>query len=127
MTSKEALEKLINDIINRTSGKGLPLKLVIDYDYLIPLLKDVKQDIYRLEKLEKENQELKEKLKILEELNNINRKIDGLATKTVQENFKLKQLIEKIKELPNCDICDNNWHKGCMCLQNKLKEVLKNE
>ena len=41
---------------------------------------------------------------------------------------KLEKVIEKIKNLPNCDICDANWHKGCMCLQNKLKkafEILK--
>ena len=37
---------------------------------------------------------------------------------------KLEKVIEKIKNLPNCDICDANWHKGCMCLQNKLKKAL---
>ena len=35
--------------------------------------------------------------------------------------------LEKIKSLPNCDICDSNWHKGCMCLKKKIIEVLGNE
>lgn len=40
---------------------------------------------------------------------------------------KLEKAIEKIKSLPNCDECDSNWHKGCMCLQRKIKEVLNDE
>ena len=43
-----------------------------------------------------------------------------------KENAKLKKVIEDIKNLPDCDICDSNWHKGCMCLQNKFKKALIN-
>lgn len=55
---------------------------------------------------------------------------DYIAEQNVElreENLKLKQLIEKIKELPNCNICDANWHEGCMCLKRKIEEVLGNE
>lgn len=55
----------------------------------------------------------------IEELKEIKQDLDRLE--------KLEKLIDKIKNLPNCDICDANWHKGCMCLQNKLKEVLGNK
>lgn len=50
------------------------------------------------EALEKENQELKEKVKILKELNDINKKFADLATKTIQENNKLKKVINSINE-----------------------------
>ena len=52
MTIKRALERFIDDIFYRTSGKGLPLSLVIDYDFLMSLLKDIKQELDRLEILE---------------------------------------------------------------------------
>ena len=71
----------------------------------------------KIEKLEKENQELQE----------INESFLKDITKLVLENEKLKKIIEHIKALPTCDICDSNWHKGCLCLQSKIKEDLENE
>lgn len=71
----------------------------------IPFLEDieiVKQDLNRLEKLEKENSELlikNEKLDTrivaLEELNNINRKI---TSKAIDENTKLKKVIKILED-----------------------------
>lgn len=52
----------------------------------------------KLEQLEKENQELKEKVKMLKDLNNINKKFADLATKAIQENNKLKKVINSINE-----------------------------
>ena len=83
----------------------------------------IRQDLDRLEKLEKENLELKEKCKMLEE--NEEAVLTTLES-SVQENTKLKKVIEDIKNLPDCDICDSNWHKGCMCLQNKFKKAVIN-
>ena len=50
------------------------------------------------EALEKENQELKEKVKMLKDLNNINKKFANLANNAIQENNKLKKIINIIKE-----------------------------
>ena len=57
-----------------------------------------------------------------EEIEIIQKDLDRLE----KENAKLKKVIEDIKNLPDCDICDSNWHKGCMCLQNKFKKALLN-
>ena len=45
-----------------------------------------------------ENERLDTILVTLEELNNINKKFDDLATKAVNENTKLKKVIEILKE-----------------------------
>ena len=86
----------------------------------IPFLEDIgiiQKDLDRLEQLEKENQELL-----------VNKNVaQGIAIKLKEENDKLKQLIKQLKNFPNCDICDSNWHKGCMCLKRKIEEVLVNE
>lgn len=37
---------------------------------------------------------------------------------------KLEKVIDKIKNILNCDVCNDNWNKGCMCFQKKLKELL---
>lgn len=106
MNSKECLENIKH--APGFMGGNSRYKSVLESR--IPFLEDIeiiKQDLDKLEKLEKENQELKEQ--------NINLR---------EENINLKKVIEKIKSLPNCDICDANWHKGCMCLQNKLKKAL---
>lgn len=90
-------------------------------------LKENKHWCETIDSLRKENQELKEKLE------GIPLEYDGYLyftqsiSNVVKENEKLKKAIEIIKTLPNCDICDANWHKGCMCLQRKIKEVLNDE
>lgn len=71
----------------------------------------------RLIKLDIENEKLKQENKELLVNKNV---AQGIAT-------KYKQKLKQIEALPNCDICDENWHKGCMCLQKKIKEVLGNE
>lgn len=40
---------------------------------------------------------------------------------------KLEKVIEDIKQLPKCEVCEDNWIKGCMCFRKKLKEVLEND
>ena len=113
--------------------------------------KELKQDLERLEKLEEENSKLlidNERLDIrictLEEIVNINRKINELATKAVNENEKLKQALDILKDIlglyldeetfegktiyalmsKTLGICISNHTKGSYEL---LKEVLGND
>ena len=59
---------------------------------------------------------------------NYNYGVAKLLIDTLQEeNSKYKNAIDKVNKLPDCDICDANWHNGCMCLKNKIKEVLNYE
>ena len=108
MNSKKALKRLYlnNYTIEELSVVHSDIK---DYDLVF-------QDLDKLEKLEKENQELKNTILSLE--------LDTCIPELRKENTKFKNVIEKIKSLPNCDICDANWHKGCMCLQNKFIPAL---
>ena len=92
MNSKETLNKMY-DYIMIDNDMGL-----MDNEETEALTKDyniIKQDLERLEKLEKENQELKEKCKLLEE-----NKETILTTleSSVQENVKLKKVIEILKD-----------------------------
>ena len=102
MTSKEALEKLsyipiyeedernvITDIDSCCAYKG---DLCEVYGSEVDT---IKKDLDRLEKLEKENQELKEKCKILEE--NEESILTTLKI-SVQENDKLEKVIEILKD-----------------------------
>ena len=92
MNSKETLNKIYNYIM-------------IDYDMGLmnneeteALTEDyniIKQDLERLETLEKENQELKEKCKILEE--NEESVLTTLEI-SVQRNVKLRKVIETLKK-----------------------------
>ena len=112
MKSKEALERLIK------YAKINEAILITKYGYsALNDINIIKQDLERLESLEEENEELQE----------INESFLKDITKLVLENEKLKKVIEHIKALPPCDICDSNWHKGCLCLQSKIKKVLENE
>ena len=92
MNSKETLNK-IYEYIMIDYDMGL-----MDNEETEALIKDyniIKQDLERLEKLEKENQELKEKCKILEE--NQETVLTTLES-SVQENVKLRQVIEILKD-----------------------------
>ena len=128
MTSKEALQELYNEreyllgekVNNKTKNW---YNDITHYDNIGHCLLTIREELDRLEKLEKENLELKEKFKMLEE--NEEAVLTTLES-SVQENTKLKKVIEDIKNLPDCDICDSNWHKGCMCLQNKFKKAVIN-
>ena len=56
--------------------------------------------------------------------------IDGYCEQIKQSLERLdkyENAIDKVIKLPDCDICDSNWHNGCMCLKNKIKEVLNYE
>ena len=81
MTSREALEKVIEDISLEWGYEGIE-------DELREKLKPLYEDLDRLEKLEKENQELKNKNSALELW-------DKCYTK---ENSKLKKAIEIIRD-----------------------------
>ena len=105
MTSKEALSIIKNS-----------KSISFNEAYAEPL-NTIEKDLERLGQLEKNYYSLNREFETIEFENYSLRK----------ENEKLKQVIENIKKLPNCDICDENWHKGCMCLQKKIKEVLNNE
>lgn len=110
MTSKKILEYLYNaSKIGITSNENA--KILKDYYKLIL------KDLDRLEKLEKDYEKLKERYKHRAEVSND-------LCKGVKQ---YENIIEKIISLPHCDICDADWHNGCMCLKNKLKEVLLNE
>lgn len=63
--------------------------------------------------------EKKEQKQIKEEYN--------LVLKDLERLEKLEKVIENIKQLPKCEVCDDNWIKGCMCFRKKLKEVLGDE
>lgn len=51
------------------------------------------------------------------------------AIKVIKQALKrlddLEKIIEDIKQLPNCDICDREMYKGCSCLKKKIKKLLK--
>ncbi len=51
----------------------------------------------------------------------------NIIFKDLERLEKLEKVIEDIKQLPKCEVCDDNWIKGCMCFRKKLKEVLENE
>ena len=94
MTSKEALE----NIKTAPSFMGGNTRYLTCLQSSIPFLEDInaiKKDLDRLEKLEKENQELKEKCKTFEE--NEESILTTLKT-SVQENDKLEKVIEILKD-----------------------------
>lgn len=84
------------------------------------------QELYNyINKLQQENQILNMSvIDTYDSANDMIFELQEIGSNLKQENEKLKKAIEIIKTLPNCDICDANWHKGCMCLQRKIKEVL---
>ena len=126
MSSKEVLEYLRTckycKIVMGTDYENDDRYFTL-YDVFNEEIEIIQKDLDRLEKLEKENQELKEKVKMLEE--NEEAVLTTLEI-SVSENAKLKKVIEDIKNLPDCDICDSNWHKGCMCLQSKFNKTIIN-
>ena len=112
------------------------IKHMADWEYYD--IKDdilpIEKDLERLEKLEKENQELKEKYKILEE--NEESVLTTLEI-SVQENAKLKKVIETLKQSLLLSVgelrgiyyvlaYENNY---CMTKEeyDLLKEVLEDE
>ena len=103
MTSKEALKTIF---INCKD-------LLVDENYNVvkseDLIKIIIQDLKRLEMFEENYDTTVRRNKEL-----------------IEENEKLKQKLEQIKALPNCDICVENWF-SCMCLRKKIKEVLGND
>ena len=109
MTSKQELEKLIESILEQ--GKVVTARpdliLNINIENFIPIIERACEELDRIEELKKDIVTAYESNKLLR-----------------KENAKLKKVIEDIKNLPNCDICDANWHKGCMCLQKKIKKTL---
>lgn len=125
MNSKEALEILFASY----NFDG-------NYHDLIIAREKLEQDLDKLEQLENENQELKEKFKMLEENEEV---VLTTLEMAVQENTKLKKALEKscerldytcpveeelIDDL-DCENCDSNckecWKKFF------LKEVLGND
>lgn len=79
MNSKEALERLYN--------------LVCKFSPFLPfnLYEPIKQDLDRLEQLEKEN-------KLLKDINEINKKIEVKSFELINENTKLKKALGLIKD-----------------------------
>ena len=131
MNSKETLNKMYEYImIDYDMG-------LMDNEETEALTEDyniIKQGLERLETLEKENQELKEKCKILEE--NEESVLTTLEI-SVQRNVKLRKVIEALKKLLLLSAGElrgsyyllahgNNY---CMTEEeyNLLKEVLEND
>ena len=92
MNSKETLNKMYNYIM---IDYDMGLMDNEDTEALIEDYNIIKRDLDRLEKLEKENQELKEKYEILEE--NQETVLTTLES-SVQENVKLRKVIEILKD-----------------------------
>lgn len=94
MTSKEALRKLKDECIS-------PLEEGSGYNnWIIELYSTIKQDLKRLETLEKENKHLKfekQDLKFNESI------ITKRCYKLKQENEELKQEIKELKEVLEYD------------------------
>lgn len=99
MNSKECLEKIYDGYQYGMAGRSY-------YDI-------IKQSLDRLEKLEKENQELL-----------VNKNVaQGIATKLKEENNKLKKVIKILKEaVDEIEIitCDEEDCYGELCLYQKI-------
>lgn len=88
MTSKEALQEMLG--------------LIIDYSYWVKAheyCEVIKKDLDRLEKLEKENKVLREKVNHFKNVKNRYRRNEKFVEK---ENEELKKTIETLKE-PTCE------------------------
>lgn len=101
MNSKECLKLLFNNVLCESCTAFEKCYKSKKKDLCGDWKQTIEQDLDLLKQLEKENQELKE------------------------EVDELEKTLEKIKELPRCDICDANWLKGCLCLQKKIKRVFE--
>lgn len=95
MNSKEALRRIEEE-----------LYLILPKNIRQELIETIKQDLDRLEQLEKENKELKDKIKEMEVLNeNLNKYIDNFRQNAniqdlnrLQEIYKLEKALEKVCE-----------------------------
>lgn len=149
MTSKEALERYYSNLHYGVGGFQTD-------DEESEALNTIKQDLERLEQVEKENQELKEKADKYDELckhnvmdnqdfgDNLIQGILALNTRVIERNKKLKKAIEILKtyfdftfddNYPFMNIkskisCDGKGTTNCIqAVENYrlLKEVLGNE
>ena len=122
MESKEALKDLLDILMN------FERFYAIDDTHEVKKQKSeiIEKDLDRLEKLEKENQELKEKCRMLEENEEA-----VLATLeiSVQENTRIKKVIEIFRKM--CSLNNNKTLKTEECFlrlteeeYSLLKEVL---
>ena len=135
MTSKEELKELLyyanlnfereNECKTEFSNKIEQMGVAENEESF----KIVKQDLDRLETLEKENQELKEKCKMLEE--NEEAVLTTLEI-SVKENTKLKKVIEILKKM--CSLNNNKTLETEECFlrltqeeYDLLKEALEND
>ena len=125
MTSKEKINSIkcvINEFYHDMNCKGKLTECANEcWKEYQQFCEDIKQDLERLEELEKELKQTKLNFR------NSQTHSKNCYKKLKKENVELKKVIKKIKLLPNCEECDSNWHKGCMCLQRKIKEVLEND
>ena len=131
MNSLEALKTILincKDLLVDKNGKVVKLE---------DLIKTIKQDLERLEKLEEENKQLKTKLdrslpKIV-----IRNTLDNVLPSLEEENEKLKQAIEILKNKIDFEdlgeMQSGNMYRGYFndCLDdeevNSIKEVFNNE
>lgn len=137
MNREELMKKLVLARVGNGTQTYNDVVLTLTKEETLELLKHI-------EKLEKENSELlieNERLDTrvvaLEELCNINRKINDLTTKAVEENTKLKQAINILKDKIEFEdlgeMQSENVYRGYFndCLDeeevNSLKEVLKDD
>lgn len=102
MNSKEALRTIGNTATKfiKSDGIGRPRIYYSIREMKKKEINIIKQDLDRLEQLEKENQELKEKFKMLEENEDV---VLTTLEISVQENTKFKKALDILKgklELP---------------------------
>lgn len=90
LTGKEALERLGAEKLARG-------ELIRNDNKVEPYINCIKQDLDKLEKLEKENLYLKEQNEGLQDIVKIDKQIDIRLLKILKENIKLKKVIKILK------------------------------
>lgn len=117
LTSKEALKRL-EMVLNWSGDIDIDKDL---YDLWINLVcRTIEKDLDRLEKLEKENQELKEKVNSLKKFIAKYEKIPGMATtlRLLHNDFKDMFVNCKLTQLPNVEELKMTSQKALQLIRN---------
>lgn len=79
------------------------------------------KDCY-IEKCKYELMNMRDTILINKEL--LKRELQFLEEQTQKHTRKetAKEIIDML--IPNCEVCDENWHKGCLCLRATIAEKI---